>query len=381
MIADSLFVVGHRPNRLWGYNLDIEQYDRLVDEIRNRIEQSGAKEVYTGLDLGCGILTASAVIDLIELGKDIRLHCVCPCKDFDTKWTYRDQENCKMVLERASEVIYISEVYTDDCYLSRCKWFVDNCEKGLVIINSDESLKGSWTETTKAYAEREMRPLSIIDIGRGENKRRRNTSKTEVYGEMTLNNLEAWRDLEHFIVMDTETTGFSFKNGNMIIDIGAFEVMGDKIISKYEQLVNPGVLIPANITELTGIRDVMVANKPDIKTVFPVLVNYVGDKTVLFHNADFDYKKFIKPMYDTMFLGELNWNVLCTLKADRFLRPCAKKHNLETVYRELIGKEMANTHRASTDAFMTTSIAVVMRDFIRSNFDALALRAQHNSEV
>jgi DNA polymerase III subunit epsilon len=65
------------------------------------------------------------------------------------------------------------------------------------------------------------------------------------------------------VFFDLETTGLDFQN-DRIIEIGAIRIEADgrEVIPPVSMLVNPGMHIPSEITELTGIADSDVAGKP-----------------------------------------------------------------------------------------------------------------------
>lgn len=369
----KVFFTGHRPDRLWGYNIQDERYMNLKNRIKDILINRGCTELYNGMALGADVVAAMAVLELRDLGYSIKLHVCVPCKDQDKLWNLSDRARYAEILERADIVEYVSEKeFEPQLMKERNHFMVDNCVEGIAVINSDMAISRTGTQECINYAEKNEIPITVIDIGTGINKQKaviKEASKRAKTG-ITLEILEKWRDLENFIVMDFETTGFSFLSGNRIIDIGAFEVNGNNIVSKYEQLVNPQQLIPRDITKLTGITDNMVKVKPTINQVLPILLEYVGDKKVVFHNSDFDYYKFLKPTYDCLHTDTLELDVLCTLKLDRFLRANAKKHNLDIVYKDLTGKDaLVGAHRASVDALMTAEIAVILRNFIRSNWN------------
>lgn len=71
--------------------------------------------------------------------------------------------------------------------------------------------------------------------------------------------------IQDFVVLDLETTGLSVKE-DQILEIGAVKVQGGEVTASYETFVNPGRKVPERITELTGIRDEMIANAPDVET-------------------------------------------------------------------------------------------------------------------
>ncbi len=80
---------------------------------------------------------------------------------------------------------------------------------------------------------------------------------------------------DEFCVFDIETTGLSAatlqnnRNRRVIMQNG-------EIKAKYNTFVNPGVPIPQNITELTGITDEMVADARPISEVLPEFLDFVG---------------------------------------------------------------------------------------------------------
>ena len=90
-----------------------------------------------------------------------------------------------------------------------------------------------------------------------------------------------------FVVFDLETTGFS-PIADKIIEIGAVKVQNGKITEKFSTFVNPKIPIPFRITQLTSITDQMVMDAPDIETILPQFLEFVGDAVLVAHNASFD---------------------------------------------------------------------------------------------
>src|SRR5690606_3216367 len=81
-----------------------------------------------------------------------------------------------------------------------------------------------------------------------------------------ISNFDHNKEYSTFIVFDIETTGLSAVN-DMITEIGAVKIENGKIVDTYSQLINPERPIPEFITNLTGITDEMVRDKPTIKEV------------------------------------------------------------------------------------------------------------------
>mgnify|MGYP000945618589 CR=1 FL=1 len=89
-----------------------------------------------------------------------------------------------------------------------------------------------------------------------------------------------------FVVVDTETTGSKPLEGDRILEIAAIPIYGEKIIYKlaFQSLVNPMVMIPAQITGIHGLRDRDVLEEPTMAEVFPKFRDYIGSATLVGHN-------------------------------------------------------------------------------------------------
>ena len=94
-----------------------------------------------------------------------------------------------------------------------------------------------------------------------------------------------------FVVLDIETTGASPFEGNSITEIGAIKVKGGVKLDSFNELINPGSPLPPYITNLTGITDEMLYDKPGISAVLPSFIQFIGEpsETILVaHNSPFD---------------------------------------------------------------------------------------------
>ncbi len=157
---------------------------------------------------------------------------------------------------------------------------------------------------------------------------------------------------DEFVVFDIETTGLS-PISCKIIEIGAVVTKKGEIISRYNTFVNPGIPIPANITELTGIDDSMVKDAPSIDAVLPEFLEYCGDRMLIAHNASFD-TSFIRTAAEELNIP-FNNPYLDTVALSRYLNPGLKNHKLDTVAAHYKLGDF-NHHRASDDAEMLALI-------------------------
>lgn len=157
-----------------------------------------------------------------------------------------------------------------------------------------------------------------------------------------------------YVVFDIETTGID-PQLEMITEIGAVKIVNGKIVDSFAQLVNPERHIPEKITELTGISDEMVKDKPTISQVLPRFLEFCGDCIVVAHNAKFD-TGFIR-VHAEKNGAEFKNKVEDTLELSRELFPDEKSHKLNIVAKRL-DVSLENHHRAVDDATATAEIFI-----------------------
>ncbi len=92
---------------------------------------------------------------------------------------------------------------------------------------------------------------------------------------------------EEFVAFDLETTGLSNVH-DTIIEIGAVLMKNGKELDRFQTFVAPGRKLEKKIIDLTGITDDMLVGAPDIAQVLPKFLEFVGDRPLVAHNADFD---------------------------------------------------------------------------------------------
>ena len=171
-----------------------------------------------------------------------------------------------------------------------------------------------------------------------------------------------------YVVFDLETTGFS-PIKDKIIEIGAVKVERGKITERFSTFVNPKVPIPFQITQLTSITDQMVMDAPDIETVLPKFLAFVGDAVLVAHNASFDVG-FVEQncRYQDMIP---DFTSVDTVAMARILLPTLSKFKLNVVANAL-HISLENHHRAVDDAGATAEIFVKFVEMLRDrNVDSL----------
>ncbi|MBQ9132203.1 MAG: PHP domain-containing protein, partial [Clostridia bacterium] len=166
------------------------------------------------------------------------------------------------------------------------------------------------------------------------------------------------------IVFDIETTGLSVQNCK-ITEIGAVKIKNGEVLDRFNTFVNPEVPIPAEIVELTGITDEMVADAPLVKDALEAFFAFIGNgkesdqpkPLLIAHNANFDIG-FIR-YFATQCGLAFDYPYLDTVALSRHIHPDLKKHKLD-VLAEFYHLGDFNHHRACDDAEMLAMIYFAM---------------------
>lgn len=154
------------------------------------------------------------------------------------------------------------------------------------------------------------------------------------------------------VVFDLETTGLSPVSDRMT-EIGAVKLKNREIVGEFQTFVDPGMPIPENITELTGITDDMVAGAPDEQKALADFLEFAGSAVLVAHNAPFD-TSFIKAACERQNV-KYAFSSIDTVALCRAALPNLKNHKLDTVAKHYRLGDF-NHHRAIDDAKMLTAI-------------------------
>jgi DNA polymerase III subunit epsilon len=96
----------------------------------------------------------------------------------------------------------------------------------------------------------------------------------------------AWADIP-LAVVDFETTGRE-AGKDRIVEVGVVRIAGGAVRDRHGFLVNPGVPIPPEVSEVHGIKDADVANEPPLEQVLPRLMELLAGHLPVAYNAEFD---------------------------------------------------------------------------------------------
>lgn len=157
-----------------------------------------------------------------------------------------------------------------------------------------------------------------------------------------------------FVVLDFETTGLSPAMGARVIEVSAREIIDGRVGQEFSTLVNPGVRVPAEVTQITGITTAMLSGAPRSSTVMRELAEFIAVSPVVAHNAGFDRKFLEHEAQD--FLAGRQILTLCTLLLSRRVFPGRVSYRLGDIVREVGINVPGQLHRASADTWVTTHL-------------------------
>ena len=91
------------------------------------------------------------------------------------------------------------------------------------------------------------------------------------------------------IVLDTETTGLSVRDGHRIVEIGCIEL--DNLVPTkniFHFYLNPERKVSQKAFEVHGYSDDFLATKQKFAEIADDFIKFIKDKKIIIHNAEFD---------------------------------------------------------------------------------------------
>ena len=91
------------------------------------------------------------------------------------------------------------------------------------------------------------------------------------------------------IVLDTETTGISVKEGHRVVEIGCIEL--DNLIptkNNFHYYLNPERKVSEQAYKIHGYSDEFLSKQKKFRDISEDFLNFIKDKRLIIHNAEFD---------------------------------------------------------------------------------------------
>ena len=91
------------------------------------------------------------------------------------------------------------------------------------------------------------------------------------------------------IILDTETTGLSVRDGHRVVEIGCIE-LNDLIPTgnKFHCYLNPNRKVSEKALKVHGYTDEFLANQKKFEEIVEEFLKFIQDKRLIIHNAEFD---------------------------------------------------------------------------------------------
>jgi len=181
------------------------------------------------------------------------------------------------------------------------------------------------------------------------------------------------------IVLDTETTGISPRDGHRIIEIGALELMHHLPTGKKLHIyINPERDIDDGAVAVHGLTSAFLSDKPLFAEIVDEFLSFIGDAPLVIHNASFDMG-FINAELDKIQHPPLPMDrAIDTLAMARKKFPGAQA-NLDALCRRF---EIDNSHRdlhgALVDADLLASVYV---ELLGGRQPGLSLGAENKNDT
>jgi DNA polymerase III subunit epsilon len=126
------------------------------------------------------------------------------------------------------------------------------------------------------------------------------------------------------IVLDTETTGLNPLTGDRIVEIGCIELLNHIPTGQhFHRYINPERSMPEDAFKVHGLSDAFLADKPKYGEIVAELVDFLGDATLIIHNAPFDIG-FLNAEHTRLDWPVVNNAVIDTVTLARQVHPGAR---------------------------------------------------------
>lgn len=181
--------------------------------------------------------------------------------------------------------------------------------------------------------------------------------------------------MQREIVLDTETTGLDAKNGDRLIELGCIEIVNRIPTGKeYHAFVHPEDReVHPEAEAVHGLSNDFLKDKPLFQDVVGDFLDFIGDATLVIHNANFDIG------FINMELGRLKLQPLSMERVVDTLALARRKHpagpnSLDALCKRYgVDNSQRDKHGAIIDSLLLAEVYV---ELLGERQAALGLAAQ-----
>jgi DNA polymerase-3 subunit epsilon len=165
------------------------------------------------------------------------------------------------------------------------------------------------------------------------------------------------------VILDTETTGLEWRQGDRVIEIGCVELANRKLTGRhFHRYLNPERAIAAGAQAVHGLSDEFLADKPKFAEIVDEFLEFIAGAELIIHNAPFDvgFLDYELSLLEKEPLKAGIHGVIDTLKMAREMRP-GKKNSLDALCGEFgVDNSGRQLHGALLDAELLAEVYLGM---------------------
>ena len=164
------------------------------------------------------------------------------------------------------------------------------------------------------------------------------------------------------VILDTETTGLS-ADKDRIVEIACIE-LSNHIPTKniFHTFINPETKVSADAFSVHGYSDEFLSNKPKFKEIVKNFLDFIKDKKLIIHNADFDLGFLNNELRRLNIKPILKSDVVDTLQIARSKFPGVGNSLDALCKRYKINVEAREKHSALVDCHLLSKVYIELID-------------------
>lgn len=169
-------------------------------------------------------------------------------------------------------------------------------------------------------------------------------------------------EFKDFVVLDTETTGFSPKYGDKIVQITAIKFINYQPVQIFTTLINPQRYISQNVSKIHGITNEMVEFSPIFGEIKDALSEFLKGQKIIGHNISFDLNFLMSEGIDLL---NLDVQIIDTLQISKSLidKKYIENYKLGTLCKYFC-LDFFNYHNATEDVLGTSYVFLNLLNMI-----------------
>ena len=269
---------------------------------------------------------------------------------------------------------------SEDKKKSEPDWLLDD-PFGLDLAESEEELEDLPEEIIEVTVE-EITQTEVLatDSNKDASSLEASTS-TELHPQIVITPAKLQLHGPRQLILDTETTGFYYQDGDRIIEVGALEMINRKLTgSSIHIYINPKTPVGDSVN-VHGITDEFLQDKPLFEEISQVLFDYLHGAEIIAHNATFDMN-FLDMEFKRAGFKALSevCDVTDTLALAKSKHP-GQKNSLDALVRRYeIPQRDRTFHGALLDAEILSDVYLAMTGGqVSFDIDALSQSEDQNS--